>query len=501
MIRLKVKKLNIFTGGPRVAVLNQEDAAILSLHNGDRIRLKKGTRETVAVVDTSPSRAIIPKHNIGVFGEISRELHLKNTDKITVLIEPKPKSLSFIKKKLEGKKLNYEEIRQIMDDVVNNVLTDIELTYFVAGSFINELSMDEATYLSMAMINTGEILKFEEYPIVDKHCIGGVAGNRTTLLVVPIVAACGLKCPKTSSRSITSAAGTADTMEVLANVSFSVKDMRRIVEKTNACLVWGGALNLAPADDKIIKVEHPMSLDPVGQLLASVLAKKRSVSATHVLVDIPLGRGAKTDSKDRALTLKKKFEKLGKRLSMKIKVMITDGSHPIGNGVGPALEAKDVLYTLRNDPRGSLELKQKSIELAAQMLEMTGKARHGEGIIIATEIFESGRAYEKFMEIIRAQGGKEVDPTEISLGRYKINVKSHRGGRLFHIDNRVVNKIARTAGAPFDKAAGVYLHRQVGDEVRSGDLLFTIYSTSKEKIMFAKEVYVKEHGFEIVPTG
>ena len=222
---------------------------------------------------------------------------------------------------------------------------------------MHELDINESVSLTKAMINTGEILKLNKYPVMDMHCIGGVAGNRTTMIIVPIVASAGLTIPKTSSRSITSPAGTADTMEVLSNVSFSIKEIKKVIRKTNACLVWGGSVNLAPADDKIIRIEHPVSLDPEGQLLASILAKKRSASATHLLIDIPIGKGSKIENRKKALHLKRLFESISKKLGIKIKVIITDGSQPVGNGIGPGLEARDVLWVLKNDSKQPLDLK------------------------------------------------------------------------------------------------------------------------------------------------
>ena len=359
------------------------------------------------------------------------------------------------------------------------------------------MHIDETVALTKAMINTGDVLKLKQRNVVDKHCIGGVVGNRTTMIVVPIVAAVGITIPKTSSRSITSPAGTADTMEVLTNVSHSLKDIKKIIKKTNGCLVWGGALNLAPADDTIIRVEHPLNLDARSQLLASILAKKASVSAKHVLVDIPVGKGAKIHSKNRALTLIKQFESIGKNLGMHIHVILTDGSEPVGNGLGPVLEARDVLYVLKGDKRMPLDLKKKSIKLAGLMLEMGKKAKKGEGEKLAKEILESGKAYSKFIGIIKAQGGKEISPDKLKLAKYKRNIKAEKRGKIMHIDNSAIAKVARIAGAPVDKEAGIYLHVRKNMKVKKGELLFTIYSNSKAKLRFAVNTF-KEIGGVVI---
>ena len=256
-------------------------------------------------------------------------------------------------------------------------------------------------------------------------------------------------------------------------------------------------MSLAPADDRIIQVEHPVSLDPTGQLLASIMAKKKSVGATHVLIDIPVGRGAKITDMTHALRLKRKFEELGRRLRMKVAVIITDGSQPVGNGIGPSLEARDVLWTLKNSAKGSTLLKNKGIRMAGILLELTGKAKKGKGYEIAREIVETGKAYQKFIEIIKEQGGKIKKPEEIRLAKKSWTALTAKSGKVTHIDNEFVNKIARIAGAPHDQEAGVYLYHHKGDHVIKGDPLFTLYSDSEERLAYAKEIVLKKMGVEV----
>jgi putative thymidine phosphorylase len=425
------------------------------------------------------------------------ELKGKSGESITLTVESKPKSIQYIKKKLKGNKLDYNEIHTIIKDIVDNKLTNIEMTYFVASTYIHELTINETVDLTNAIINTGTVLKINRYPIVDKHCIGGVAGNRTTMVVVPILAAAGLIMPKTSSRSITSPAGTADTMEVLCNVSFDTKQLKKIINKTNACMVWGGAVNLAPADDKIIKVEHPVSLDPVGQLLASILAKKKSVSTTHLLIDIPVGKGAKIEHRRDAEKLKRRFEIIGKKLGFVLKVVITDGKQPIGNGIGPALEARDVLKVFLNARDAPQDLKEKSIEIAGEILELAKKVKKGYGQKLAKDLVESGMAYKKFIEIIKAQGGKEITPDKIKIGKYKHNIRAKKDGTINHINGKAISKIAKIAGAPKDQGAGIYLNVHLKYKVKKGDILYTIYSDSKEKLKYALHVTEELNDIEI----
>ncbi len=486
-MKLKIRDMDIATGGILIAIVNESDARKLDLHHADRVRLKKGSRKVVAIIDIAESKKPVPPGVIGLFEEVLDRLGVNDGDIVDMELEKKPVSISFIKKKLDGKELNYKEIYAIIEDVAEGRLTDIELTYYVAGNYAFGMTLKEIVSLTRAMINTGDQIKLDKKVVVDKHCIGGVPGNRTTPIVVAILSAAGLTVPKTSSRAITSPAGTADTIEVIAPVAHPVEKIKDIIKKTGGCMVWGGAVNLAPADDTIINVEHPLSIDAEGQLLASIMAKKGSVSATHVLIDIPIGKGSKIENKKEALHLKKWFENIGKELGMKIKVIVTDGSQPIGNGVGPALEARDLLKVLNDDEDQPMDLRKKCINIAGEMLELAGRSKVGEGRKLAKEILDSGRAYKKFWEIMKAQGGKIVKPQDIEVGKFTYDYLAPKSGRIIHIDDRSISKIARVAGCPRDKVAGVYLYKHKLDSVKKGEKIFTIYSKNNVKLGYAKE--------------
>lgn len=496
-MKLKVKDMDIATGGLLVVLINKDDAANLDLHAMDRVKITKGRRSETAIIDIGESRKVVPPGSIGLFEEVMHSLRTKNKDIVHIRIARKPRSVEFIKKKLDGKTLSKQEIDQIIWDIVHNKLNDIELTYFVSACYTNVINLEETVLLTKAMAECGDMLKFDAYPVMDKHSIGGVPGNRTTMIIVPIIAAAGLKIPKTSSRSITSPAGTADTMEVLAEVSQPIKIIKKIVNKLNGCIVWGGALNLAPADDKIIRVEKPLAIDAESQLLASIMAKKDSVSSTHILIDIPIGPGSKMESRGEALNLKERFEQIGNALKKKIKVIITDGSQPIGNGIGPALEARDVLWLLKGDEMLPQDLKHKSVLMAGYMLELAGKSKPGFGYKDALGILESGAAYKKMLELIKAQGGKKIEPEDIKLGKYKHYHKAAKKGRISHICNLCISRIARIAGAPLDKGAGIYLHKHKKDRVDKDELLFTLYSRNRVKLKNAVDELKRQEPYVI----
>lgn len=293
--------------------------------------------------------------------------------------------------------------------------------------------------------------------------------------------------PKTSSRAITSAAGTADTVESISPVSLSVSQLKKVVHKTGACLVWGGSLGLAPADDKLIRVEKLLRVDPESQLLASILAKKVSVGSTHVLIDIPFGDGAKV-SKAQGEKLGQLFVSLGKKLGLKIKTVLTDGKEPIGHGIGPILEMKDVLKVLKQD-NSPQDLENKSLFLAGTILELVGKAKKGQGIIKARELLHSGLAYKKFCEIIYAQGG---DPkTWLQEAKFNHTMVSKHNGVIKKIDNKDINYLARITGCPLDKSAGVYLYKHIGEYIQEGEKILTLFSESKQKLKEAIKFFKK----------
>ncbi|MCD6549904.1 AMP phosphorylase [Candidatus Micrarchaeota archaeon] len=480
-ITLKAKCFDIVSGS-KIVVLNQDDALENDIHPSSRVKVSYKDKDVIAMVDLSTD--LVKRGEIGLFEEISTELGVRDGSKITVQIAPRPKSIEYIKRKMDGSPLERDEIKLIIDELMENSLSPVEMAAFITAVYIRGLNYDEVVYLTDAIVESGEQLNLNKRPILDKHCIGGVANNRTTMLVVPIIAAAGMYIPKTSSRSITSAAGTADTMEVLAPVTLSIDEVRDVVLKTKGCIVWGGGMNIAAADDKLIHIRRPLSLDPRGALLASILAKKKSVGATHVIIDIPVGRGAKLQSVTEAQSLADDFIAIGKRINMKIESLITDGSDPIGVGIGPALECKDVLEIL--DGAGPMDLREKGLILAGRLLELSGAVEPGRGRAVAEHILESGKAMKKFREIIEAQGGDpNVKIDDLPIGDKVYSVVAEKSGRISHVDNRKLSMIARAAGSPFDKGAGIILYCEHGDKVRKGDKLFDIVAESEAKLDFA----------------
>ncbi len=401
---------------------------------------------------------------------------------------PTVESLSELRAKVYGHRLGAQAFKNIIRDIVTGQYADVHLASFITACSGNALSLDEIIYLTEAMVEVGDQLHWKNEIIVDKHCVGGLPGNRTTPIVVAIVAAAGLTMPKTSSRAITSPAGTADTMETLTPVALSLAEMRRVVELEGACLVWGGAANLSPADDILIRVERSLDLDSEAQLIASVLSKKKAAGATHVVLDIPVGLTAKVRSQQDAQRLASLFEQAGQKMGLKIKCLLSDGNQPVGSGMGPALEARDVLAVLRGEAHAPQDLRERAIVLAGNVLELSAKVSSGQGIARAEQLLKSGEAWKKFYRICEAQGGFH----EPGQARFSKTVSASHSGYVRNIDNRKLARVAKLAGAPNDKTAGLLLHAHLDDFVGCGEDLFTIHAESEGELHYAMD-YVKRH--------
>lgn len=413
------------------------------------------------------------------------------------LSHPAPlESLKYVRAKLYGKRLADEELSAIVGDVADGRYSDLHLSAFVAACAGNRLDAAETLGLTRAMVAVGERLSWRHPVVADKHCVGGLPGNRTTLIVVPIVAAAGLVMPKTSSRAITSPAGTADTMETLAPVNLDSPAMRRVVEREGGCIVWGGAANLSPADDVLIRVERPLDLDSEGQLVASVLSKKAAAGATHVVIDIPVGPTAKVRSDEAARALTGRLVEVGAALGLRVRVVVTDGAQPVGRGIGPALEARDVLAVLKGEPTAPPDLRQRALVLAGEILELSASVGEGTGVLLAKAILDDGRAWHKFQAICEAQGGLREPPQ----ARYTHVVTAKHAGRVVSIDNRRLARAAKLAGAPKSPAAGLMLHAPLGTSVEPGQPLFTIHAEAPGELAYTV-AYLAAQTEDIVALG
>ncbi len=427
------------------------------------------------------SESLVTKKEIGVSKSYFEKLNCTIKTPVSISTRVKPKGYPIIKKKYEKQKWSKDDIQIILDDIYNENLSDLEMAAFTLSMQYENLSMEETEHLTKGFAYHGTKIEFNE-PVYDKHSIGGIPGNKVSLLIVPIVAAAGLLIPKTSSRAITSPSGTADTFEVLAEVDFRAEEIQEIAPKTRGMLVWGGQLNLAPVDSKIIeRVERPLNLDPESVIIASILSKKLSTGVEHLVLDMPMGPGTKLESKEEGVNFAHSFIEIGRRVGIEIDCAITYADQPVGHAIGPALEAKEALESLTG--KGPRSVHEKSIELAGILIEMAKLAPKGNGAAYADEILRSGKALQKFREIIDAQGGdSSIKPEEIELGQYVYEVKSKKDGYIAHISNSTIKSIARALGCPNDKKAGLYLIHKAGEFIKKGTPILKLYATKENDL-------------------
>ena len=498
MDTLKLRRIAIDTYKENVAYLHRNceiyQTQGFQALNKIEIYVNGNLHPVVAVLNVVDDEKIAKIDELGLSEQVFQQLNLPEGSPVKVRHAEQPKSLSYVHRKISGDRLEYSEYLEIIQDINNNRYSKIEITAYLVGCAESDMDRDEVLYLTRAMVDTGERIDWQEPMIADKHCIGGIPGNRTSMLIMPIIAAYGMLMPKTSSRAITSPAGSADTMEVLANVELEIKTLQKIVKQHGGCLAWGGTAKLAPVDNILIAVERPLSMASPGQMVASILSKKVAAGVTHLIIDIPVGPTAKVHSYAKAMKLRKLFEYVGDNLGLTLEVLITDGKQPIGSGVGPMLEARDVMRVLENDPLASQHLREKSLQLAGHIIEFDVKVRAGQGYNIARDILESGQALEKFNAIVDAQGR---NPNPLRLAKLSYEVAAPLHGSVSSINNFVIAYIARLAGAPHDQTAGVDIHKKLGQTVKKGDPLYTIYADFEADFHFAKEAAIQDSGFEI----
>lgn len=417
-------------------------------------------------------------------------------------MDEKNLALLAIQKKLVGKKLTYREIYAVMDQIAQDKLGDVLTTYFAASGYSKGFSDEELFYLTKAMVETGEKLEFKGV-IADKHSIGGTPGTRATMIVVPIIAAAGFKIPKSSSRAITTPAGTADCMEVLAKVTFTKKQIENIVAKTNGCIVWGGSFKIAPADDVLIDVEEPLAFESFDKVLVSVMAKKIAFGSTHVVIDLPYGKTVKVHSREDCEILERKFLYLAKKFGVKLRSFIHKVDEPAAPGIGPVLEAKDALKVLEQDATRSIDLEERAIDLCELLLDLCLEGKkppvpYKNTREWANYILRSGLAHEKMKDIIGAQGGDPfVESKDLQPAKSRGFVKSEKSGKITMVNNKNISIIAKLLGAPEKKDAGMLLKKRLGDTVKKDEDLAILYADSAYDIKEAKESLLLFPLFEI----
>ena len=483
---LKSKKIDLGAGKDLFIVVHQSDADDLGINEGEIVLL--GYRDVELYVKVIITDTKVSIGEVGLYEEIPEEYHIPEGAKVMIDIPNASKSLEAIKKKISGHRLNEEEILAIMEDIGSRKLKETEVAFFVSTFFNPGFDNDEIKWMTKGMAESGEVLDFKfiknnKELVVDKHSIGGTAGKGITPILVPILAATGLVIPNSSTRAITSPAGTTDILETVMPVSVTKKKVYEVVAKVGACMIWGGSLYLAPADDEIINVERSLKIQEFQKVLVSIVAKKIAMGVTSVLIDLPYGKGSKLERPDDLEFLSREFEKLFDQFGIKCVTFKRVVKGPDGNGVGPILEMRDCLRVLERDEKRPLGMEETVVAMASEIFEHNGKAKKGEGKKLARELLDSGKALKKFWEIAKAQGAKsEVKAADLEPGTLKHEVVAPKDFEIKYICTREIVEIARALGTPKIKEAGIYMEKMVGDKVKKGDLLMTLYATTQDRL-------------------
>jgi thymidine phosphorylase len=450
-----------------------------------RIEVRADGRRIIATLNVVTS-AVLHRNEIGLSEAAWSLLGVPEGTEVSLAHSLPPDSMGAVRAKLYGNRLALGALQGIVRDIADGRYSEMEIAAFIGACAGDRLDLAETIALTQAMIDAGTRIRWPARQVVDKHCVGGLPGNRTTLIVVPIVAACGLVMPKTSSRAITSPSGTADTMETLAPVALDLGEMRRVVEQEGGCIAWGGALRMSPADDILIGVERALDLDSEAQLIASVLSKKAAAGATDVVLDIPVGPTAKVRSSQAAATLVERLVTAGEAVGLAVKTLVTDGTQPVGRGIGPALEARDVLAVLQRSADAPADLRERSLRVAGAVLECASATAPGTGYARAARMLDDGTAWKKFVAICTAQGGMRTPPH----ARFRHDVLAPRDGAVVRYDNRKLARVAKLAGAPDRPAAGITRSAMLGASVVRGEPLYTVHAEAPGELAYALE-YVR----------
>lgn len=481
-MHLHLKRLGIDTYREFVVYMHRECDVCRSegFAVRSRVSVHLNGRNIVATLNTV-SDGLLGLHEASLSEAAWIALGAEEGQSVTFSHPPPLASDSYLRKKVYGGGLQAAEIDLVVGEIAGGLYDDIHLAAFVTACAGDRLDQAETVGLTAAMVKAGERLDWKSSKVADKHCIGGLPGNRTSMIVVPIIAAAGLVIPKTSSRAITSPAGTADAMETLTRVELSMAEMRRVVEREGGCIAWGGAMKLSPADDILIGVERPLDFDSEGQLVASVLSKKIAAGSTHVVIDLPVGSTAKLRTMEAASRLEARLHHVAEAFGLEMRILQTDGAQPVGRGIGPSLEARDVLAVLQNEAGAPRDLTSRAVNLAAQLLELMGACPEGHGLASAQRLLSSGAAWGKFQAICEAQGGMRRP----GIAPHRAEVLARRAGQVLGIDNRKLAKVAKLAGAPRDPQAGVDFHAPLGLQVEEGQPVFTVHAQTPGQLDYA----------------
>jgi len=487
---LSSRKLDVRTEDAMIALINELDAGEYGVGIGDKVALELSGRKEPIYVHLDTTDSLVEEGEIGFYENVWDKYNVKFGEIVKVVLVPPSDAVKNIRKKLLGGKLDYKEVFSIIKDISNDKIGKVLTTYYAAAGYSPGFDEEEMIYMTKAMASTGDMLKFEGI-VADKHSIGGVGGKGITPLVVPIVSCIkGICVPNTSTRAITSASATTDMLEVIMPMSFSKDELEAFMLDHNAFMVWGGGLDLAPADDKIIQVQKPIGIESIDKFVASIVAKKIAQGVNHVVFDIPVGKGAKIETEEEYRRVESTFKRVCGKFDIKVSTFRRDVAGIDGFAVGPSLECREFLRVYERDERRSHQLEEDALRMTGNLIELCGKADKGQGYKLAREILESGDAFDKLKEIIKIQGGNEkVSSNSLEIGGITQEIKAEKSGIISNIINKNVFEVCRALGNPRIKEAGIYFHKKPGENVNTGDRLVTLYATTDNRMKLGLSVY------------
>lgn len=398
-----------------------------------------------------------------------------------------------IEKKRDGFELSQEEIKFFISEYCNNKIPDYQAAAFLMAIFLKGMNERETAQLTDAMAHSGDMIDLSEIPgiKVDKHSTGGV-GDKTTLILGPIVAACGIPVAKMSGRGLGHTGGTIDKLEAIPGFNTGISRETFIQNvKDIGIAIAGQTGNLAPADKKIYALRDvTATVNNISLIASSIMSKKLASGADRIVLDVKTGSGAFMKSLEDSVKLAQAMVKIGENTGRHTVAVVTEMDIPLGKAVGNSLEIIEAVETLKN--RGPQDLAEVSFELAARMLELSGKGSFEHCRKLIREAVESGRAIKKFEELIARQGGRKEVIDDYSLFpqvKHVFEYKADTAGYISTMKTDTVGVASLELGAgretkesTIDYAAGIYFNKKTGDRVEKGEVIATLYTNREEKI-------------------
>ena len=497
---LKLKRIPVFHATYPLIYIHENCADIPAhgLKSNIKVQLHGALRPFYGTAVVTSSEQIVRPDEIGVSQPAFSDLNMPEGSLLSLMPAPAPASLDSIRRKISGDILTHKEQENIIEDIASNAYSDLEIAGFLVAN-ASFYSPQEVLSLTQALLETFQPFPLENKDdiIVDSYSVGGLLGNRTDPSVLAIILAAGMMMPKFSNYAVTSYSSTVDVMSTFCAVDLSEKDIRRVIDANKGCLVSSANFRFSAANNRLIGVERGLGINTFPQIVSSTLAARKALGVTHVLVDIPVGPFCKVKTMTEALHLKKLFEYVADSLGMVLNIALTDGTEPVGNGIGPVLEARDVMNVLRCSADAPEDLREKSLFIAGRILEFNPAVKGGEGYRQAQHLLGTGKALEAFTKIIFDQGKVSAE----ALAPLCREVLAPKDGIVGGFDAAHLQKIALATGAPRDKGCGLDLIAKSGEEVQTGDLLYRIYAQNPNSFAFANGLAEGDSGVSILPPS